>query len=151
MSNLDGVCLVFTPQQDSFTLAEAAAGIEFAYALVVVADVADVSTEPLATCTPPGAGGLFIGEMVGGDGQAYCECDNGLCNPSDIDPFVLKAGVYPATFPWDGVNWNGPSDTNNPKGPPFPPGDYTVKVRAIGQHAGVDYEVTGELPITLTP
>jgi len=27
-----------------------------------------------------------------------------------------------------GVNWTGPSDTGNPKGAPFPPGDYTLTV-----------------------
>jgi hypothetical protein len=150
MSNLDGVCIVFPPQKDSFTLAEAKAGIEFQYVLVVTADVPAVMTEPLETCDEPTAGGLYMLERVEGDGQAYCVCDNGLCMDPDDPPFTLKAGEYPATFAWDGVNWNGPSDTNNPKGPQFPPGTYTVEVVTHGTHEGQDYEVVGELPITIT-
>ena len=64
---------------------------------------------------------------------------------------MLVAGTYPDSLPWDGVNWFGPSDFNNPKGPPFPPGTYAVKIRAIGQREGQPFEVLGELPITLTP
>ena len=42
----------------------------------------------------------------------------------------MPKGTYPRTFTWDGVNWRGPSDTGNPKGPPFPPGDYTLTIAA---------------------
>jgi len=41
---------------------------------------------------------------------------------------MLRKGTYARTFTWDGVNWTGPSDTGNPKGAPFPPGDYTLTV-----------------------
>lgn len=150
-SNLEGVCIVFPPQQDSFTLAEAKAGVEFKYEVVVLADVADVTTESLNTCDEPGPSGLFVSERVEGDGQAYCLCDQGKCQDPMKPAFALAAGSYPDSLPWDGVNWNGPSDFNNPKGPPFPPGMYAVKLRAIGQHAGQPFEVLGELPITLTP
>lgn len=149
-SNLEGVCIVFPPQKISFTLAEAKAGVEFAYTVVVTADVPGVVSQPLETCDEPTAAGLFLLERVEGAGQAYCVCDSGLCmDPVDV-PFTLKVGEYPASFAWDGVNWNGPSDTGNPKGPPFPPGMYTVQVVTQGTHDGVPYEVIGELPITLT-
>lgn len=150
-SDLAGVCIVFPPQKDSFTLAEAKAGVLFNYEVVVLADVMDVTTEAINICDQPGPGGLFVGERIEGDGQSYCLCDQGKCPNPMVPPFVLAAGVYPDSLPWDGVNWNGPSDFNNPKGPPFPPGMYTVTVRAIGQHAGQAFEVIGELPITLTP
>jgi hypothetical protein len=150
-SNLAGVCIVFPPQQDSFTLAEAKAGVEFKYEVVVLADLADITTEAINTCDMPGPGGLFVGERIEGNDQAYCLCDQGKCQNPVEPPFVLKAGVYPDSLPWDGVNWSGPSDFNNPKGPPFPPGMYMVKIRAIGQHDGQPFEVTGELPITLKP
>lgn len=150
-SNLDGVCIVFPPQQDAFTLAEAAGGVEFKYVVIVTADVMDVTPQTEVTCDSPGPGGLYVGERVEGDGQNYCVCDSGLCPPPDDPPFTLKMGQYPGSLDWDGKNWNGPSDTNNPEGPPFPPGAYTVKIRAIGQHAGQDFEVTADLPITLTP
>ena len=150
-SDLAGVCIVFPPQQDSFTLAEAKAGVLFNYQVVVLADVMDVTTEAINICDQPGPGGLFVGERIEGNGQSYCLCDQGKCPNPMVPPFVLAAGVYPDSLPWDGVNWSGPSDFNNPKGPPFPPGMYTVTVRAIGQHAGQAFEVIGELPITLTP
>ncbi len=150
-SNLEGVCIVFPPQKDSFTLAEAKAGVEFTYEVVVLADVAGVTTESLNTCDQPGPGGLFVSEKIEGNDQSYCLCDQGKC-PNPVEPaFVLAAGNYPDSLPWDGVNWSGPSDFNNPKGPPFPPGMYTVKIRTIGKHEGQPYEVIGELPITLTP
>jgi len=150
-SNLEGVCIVFAAQQQSFTLAEAKAGVAFTYEVLVLADLANITTEAINTCDQPGPGGLFVGERVEGNGQSYCLCDQGKCaNPME-PPFVLKAGAYPDSLPWDGVNWSGPSDFNNPKGPPFPPGMYAVKIRAIGQHDGQPFEVTGELPITLKP
>lgn len=150
-STLDGVCIVFPPQQDQFSLAQVAAGVMFDYVVIVTADVPGVTAEAQKTCDEPKSSGLYIGESVEGDGQNYCICDNGLCPPPMDPPATLKAGEYPASIEWDGKNWNGPSDTNNPKGKPFPPGDYTVKVRTSGQHQGKPFEVTAELPITLTP
>lgn len=142
---------MFLPQQDSFTLAEVKAGVEFEYQVVVTADLMGVTTESINTCDQPGPSGLFVSERIDGGDQAYCLCDQGKC-PNPVEPpFVLKAGAYPDGLPWDGVNWNGPSDFNNPKGPPFPPGLYTVTARAIGQYGGQAFEVIGELPITLTP
>lgn len=150
-SNLEGVCITFPPQKDSFTLAEAKAGVEFKYEVVVLADVQGVTTQSINTCDQLGPGGLFVGEQIEGNGQSYCLCDQGKC-PNPVEPeFLLADGNYPGSLPWDGVNWSGPSDFNNPKGPPFPPGMYTVKIRTIGQHEGKPYEVIGELPITLTP
>ncbi len=149
--NLEGVCIVFPPQQDSFTLAEAKAGVLFKYEVVVLADLPGVTTESINTCEQTGPGGLFVGEQIEGGGQSYCLCDQGKCPQPVEPPFMLAAGNYPGSLPWDGVNWSGPSDFNNPKGPPFPPGMYTVRIRTIGQHKGQPYEVIGELPITLTP
>lgn len=151
MSNLEGVCIVFPPQETKFGVVQAQAGVEFKYVVVVTGDVADVIPLPNATCDTPGPSGLYVGEVVEGNDQHYCVCDQGKCPPPDDPPFVLKTGEYPSTFAWDGVNWNGPSDFNQPKGPPFPPGMYTVKLRATGTHQGQDFEVTAELPITLTP
>lgn len=151
MSNLDGVCIVFLPQETAFTVGEAQAGVEFKYAVVVTGDVADVVPMTDNTCDKPGASGLYVNERVQGNDQNYCVCDQGKCPPPNDPAFVLKAGEYPDSLEWDGVNWNGPSDFNQPKGPPFPPGMYTVKLRAAGTHQGQAFEVTAELPITLTP
>ena len=74
--------------------------------------------------------------------------------PADT-PISLVAGMYPGSFMWTGENWSGPSDTNNPKGPPFPPGDYELRIVARGQWLPFGepqpIEVLGTFPITLTP
>ena len=91
------------------------------------------SPNDAGNCQAPGASGLIVSGEVDGDGQHYCLCDQGLCPPPSDPPVELVAGSYPETFGWNGVNWNGPSDTANPFGPPFPPGDYIVQVRATGE------------------
>ena len=58
-------------------------------------------------------------EQLAGNGQSYCLCDTGLCGPASLPPVTLRAGNYAGAFSWDGKNWNGPSDTDNPKGAPF--------------------------------
>ena len=45
---------------------------------------------------------------------------------------TLRAGRYEGSFEWTGRNWYGPSDTGNPMGAPFPPGTYTLEIRAEG-------------------
>jgi hypothetical protein len=60
------------------------------------------------------------------------------------------------TLAWDGVNWDGPSDTGNPKGAPFPEGSYTVTVRGTGQRevspsTTLPFEVTGTFALRLVP
>lgn len=156
-STLPHVCIRFPAQRTSFTLAEAAAGLTFRYEVVIDEDVAGVVTLPqdAGQCGSPSPGGLYVLEQVMGGGQSYCICDTGLCFPPPETPVTLVAGVYPATFAWDGVNWGGPSDTGNPKGAPFPAGTYNVTVSAVGQRevdAGlVGFVVTGTLGIELTP
>ena len=53
------------------------------------------------------------------------------------------------------MNWNGPSDTGQPKGAPFPPGCYAVSVRAGGRlelEAGPQiFTVEGTLPVEIVP
>ncbi len=63
----------------------------------------------------------------------------------------VSAGTYSLTFSWEGRNWNGPSDTMNPVGPPFPPGYYSFEVSAVGTHNGAPFEVVGTFPILLVP
>ena len=46
---------------------------------------------------------------------------------------TVKKGTYTHSFTWDGRNWNGPSDTGQPKGPAFPPGTYTLTVTVHGK------------------
>lgn len=154
-STLPGVEVAWTPQKCVFTLAEAMAGIDFTYTVDVAEPVENVLPSPndAGNCQGPGPSGLIVSGDVDGNGQHYCLCDQGLCPPLEQPPVDLVAGSYPATFSWNGVNWSGPSDTNNPFGPAFPPGEYIVQVRAIGQHGqpAQDFSVLGSFPITLVP
>jgi hypothetical protein len=135
----------------TFTLAEAAAGISIPYAVVIAQDVTNVVPEAQATCVQPDASGLYPFEQITGNGNAYCLCDNGFCPAPPQTPVTLKAGSYPGTFSWDGVNWSGPSDTGNPKGAAFPAGSYTLSVSATGMQAGQQFKAEGTLQVTLTP
>jgi hypothetical protein len=151
-STLTGASIRFLPPlRCVYTLAEAAAGISIGYELVIAQDIPDVVPQAQATCVLPGASGLYVLELVTGNGQNYCLCDNGLCVAPPSDPTTLRAGTYAATFLWDGMNWYGPSDTGNPKGPPFPAGSYVLEVSAQGTRAGAGFEVQDSLPLTLVP
>jgi hypothetical protein len=150
-SSLPHVHIVSKATKCVFTLAEARAGIAIPYDVVIDQDVPGFSAlHPY----PYGANvsALSVSEELRGGTQSYCLCDQGLpyasCPEPDggivhpqgggpCDPVTLKKGVYPQVFAWDGVNWTGPSDTSNPKGPPFPPGDYTLTISsAPGTIAG---------------
>lgn len=141
-SSLPHVHFVSKATECVFSLAEARAGISIPYDVVIDEDVPGFAP---AQPYPYGANvsGLSVSEMLRGGGQTYCLCDQGLpyasCPLADggvshpIDstpcgPVTLKKGVYSRAFDWDGVNWTGPSDTGNPKGPPFPPGDYALTI-----------------------
>jgi hypothetical protein len=156
-STLPSVTIEFPTQSCTFTLAQAAAGIQVAYQVVVTQDTPGIiaDTQDAGGCGSPDSSGIIVFEDLSGNGQHYCLCDTGLCpGPSDI-PVTLPAGTYPATFSWSGTNWGGPSDTGQPMGPPFPPGDYTLEVSAIGNRMDVNgtlpFSVTGTFPIHLIP
>ena len=59
------------------------------------------------------------------------------------------------SFEWDGRNWTGPSDFDNPKGDPFPPGSYTLTVRIVGKIETTDgkkpYDVANSVEVKLAP
>jgi hypothetical protein len=151
-SNLPGVCIWFPTPADTWTLDEVAQGIAIPYHVIVEADVAEVVTSPqdAGGCGMPDASGLIVfGRIVGGD-QQYCVCDTGICPaPSDV-PVTIPAGDTPFEFEWNGVNWGGPSDTNNPFGPPFPPDDYALLLSATGTVGDMSFEVSNTFSITLT-
>lgn len=156
MSSLPGVAIEFTANDCTFTLAEAAAGIKIDYQVVVQNDVPSV--HPVSQDSGCGGAGpslLYVFETLGGNGQNYCICDQGLCPGAGPDPVTIPQGTYSAGFSWDGRNWAGPSDTNNPKGPAFPPGDYTLTISSKGDwnEAGVNkpFEVIGTAVIRLIP
>ncbi len=156
-STLPGVEIRFAPQKCTFTLAEAMAGVAIAYTVEVADVVEDVSpaSGDASACDEPGASGLIVFEELGAGDQHYCVCDVGLCPEPTPTIVSLQAGSYPDTFTWSGTNWSGPSDTANPLGPPFPPGEYVLRVNTQGTWGpggqSQDFSVTGTFPITLIP
>jgi hypothetical protein len=102
-----------------------------------------VKPAPGTYCYQPGPSGLMVFERLSGSGQDYCLCDRGLPNPGYCgQSTTLHAGVYSAAFTWDGRNWTGPSDTNNPKGDYFPAGSYRLDIIAQGSQGAIDAGAT---------
>jgi len=143
-STLPGVRFAFRTSTCTFTLAQAMSGISIPYDLVVEHDVLGfVPGQPYWYGSD--AANLDINEVLSGGTQNYCLCDIGLpyssCpladggsyhpdggSSSPCEPVTIPTGVYHRVFTWDGHNWNGPSDTANPKGALFPAGDYELKI-----------------------
>jgi hypothetical protein len=114
---------------------------------------------------------LVLDPDIRGGSQLYCLCDQGLPAPlcplddggvvftQDAGQFggcpavTVPAGTYHGVFTWDGRNWMGPSDTDNPEGSPFPPGDYAFEVStepgSIGDAGALS--ATAKLPIRVVP
>jgi hypothetical protein len=154
-SELSGVSIAISDDDCVFTLAEAQAGLSIPYVVTVAEPVAAVSpsAQDDGGCDDPGPSGLIVFERLSGGEQSYCLCDVGLCFVEDHTTDLVP-GTWEHSFEWDGVNWFGPSDFGNPKGEPFPPGTYTLKVSAkgtflLGGDAVVPYEVWSTLQITL--
>jgi len=140
------------PQQAcSFTTQEAKRGVTFKYVIHVDASARGPVYVAAQECRAPGPSGLVPYGSVEGDGQRYCDCDQGDCW-QEPTPHQLTAGRYPGSFEWDGVNWLGSSDWNAPKGAPFPTGKYEVRVWATGSKSADGSEpfvVEATLPIRL--
>ena len=148
------VRITFPNRGYKFTVDEASRGIRIDYNIAVDKDVHDVipKAQDVGNCTLPDASGLIVFEKLTGNGQSFGLFDKGLGQPGRT-PLVVRKGVYPHTFQWDGKNWRGPSDTSVPKGPPFPPGVYTLSVSAIGeQEIGTErrrFRIEASVPVTL--
>ena len=155
-STLSGVTARLLPTRCSYTQREALAGIDVDYDVSVEAPIGGVVPTPLDAggCGQPSASGLIPFSDASGGGQRYCVCDVGLCPPPSKTPVELTPGCYPGRVHWEGVNWDGPSDTNNGKGAAFPPGDYVVSLRHAGYiaaDAGLQpFEVDASFVVTIT-
>ncbi len=133
-SNLSGVSIDMTSTRCRFTLAEIAQGQKLSY--LVKLDATQVKglkfyskQQDGGGCQQPGASGLRVFYRIQGGGQNYCICDTGLCQ-GNSDYVSLQGGDFTEAFDWK--NWNGPSDTGNPKGAAFPAGTYTLTLKIVG-------------------
>jgi len=129
----DVIEISFAKPAYEFTLAEAAQGIKIDYTIEVRQDFAGVVPLPQGSCAPARPSGLFAFEVLSGNGQLYALRDRGRCQGPSRVPITIKKGTYSQVFEWDGRNWNGPSDTNQPKGKPFPAGTYGLEVSVVGE------------------
>lgn len=153
-STLPGVSIRYTGTTCTFTLAQAAAGIEIPYQVEIVSATPNVApaSQDVGNCEMPDQSGLILFARLAGMSQQYCQCDVGLCSgPRLKPPITLTAGTYPESFSWDGKNWNGPSDTNQPEAAPFPVGSYTLDVSAVGSVGNASFTVNATLGIQLVP
>ncbi len=152
----DVITIEFSKPEYVFTLAEVAKGVKFDYTIKVTKDINGVIPLPLddGLVARPGPSGLCPFEQIAGGGQSYSLRDVGLAQPREIRPGAIKEGKYPKSFEWDGRNWTGPSDFDNPKGDPFPPGDYTLTVVVAGELATAEgkkpFRLTSNVPLKLT-
>ncbi len=154
VSDLDGVRIVFPPQDCVFTLDEVKAGVEFMFEVQIDAPIADVDRfrQDVGGCYEPVDIGIIVAQEISGNGHLVSNDNQGLCPGLPIPATELAPGVYPGTLMWTGVDWNGPHE--RPSGY-FEPGDYVVQEKAIGawKPGGVvtEYTVVGTLPITILP
>jgi hypothetical protein len=118
-----------------FATADAAKGVKIPFEIVVLEDWANVIPLPPGPSfnTPAGPSGLFPAIRIDGKDQLYSPLDYGLGAPPKEVSQTIKKGVYKGSFTWDGRNWTGPSDFGNPKGKPFPPGEYKITINSRGK------------------
>jgi hypothetical protein len=120
---------------------------EFRYTLVV--DQA-ITYTAFATPSCGKCGGYsddplsLVDYSIGGGDTWYCLCDVGCCPPTSAVTQTLQTGTFEGVIVWPGRAWNGPSDTAQPLGPPFAPGDYNVSVTFDIPSGGA---LTARLPI----
>jgi hypothetical protein len=152
----DIVSIQFPRDEYEFTLAEVAKGVRFEYRIVVRGDLDGVipRAQDVGGGAAPGPSGLYPFEEISGNRQSYSLRDLGL-GWMDDRPRLIEEGSHVLWFDWDGRNWAGPSDTNNPKGPPFPPGIYSLSVRLAGEVLTTDgrrpYEISRSATLRLAP
>lgn len=138
----------------SFTLAEVARGVTIRYRVTVLRELDGMHPQSQTTGTWQGQADLLPFAWIQGNGQQYRPWDFGLGPAPAMKPVTITKGARDYRLDWDGRNWQGPSDTSNPKGPPFPPGRYTITVRIMGQQDTPEgkkpYEIKQTAPLILT-
>jgi len=138
----------------SFTLAEVARGVTIPYRVTVLRELDGMHPQSQTTGTWQGQADLLPFAWIQGNGQQYRPWDFGLSPAPAMKPVTITKGARAYRLEWDGRNWQGPSDTSMPKGPPFPPGRYTITVRIVGQRdtptGRQPYDIKTTVPLIVT-
>jgi len=149
-----GVAITIDLPQCVFTTTELAAGVDLGWTVTVDDDAAPLYSRPLDAggCDGMDPSGLRTFARIVGDDQQWCICDEGLCMSPIEDLYDPSPGVWDGAITWDGRNWAGPSDTGNPPGDAFGPGEYRFTVRAAGRYLSPDgsepeWDITVSAPI----
>ena len=130
------------------------AGVLTGYTLAIEEALTAVDSGTKCYRTPVGS--VLVEWRVYAEGHEHCQCDIGLCAPYTPMPTDLASGTQDGEFTWHAFDWQGESDTNVPFGDPFPPGNYTVEVRASGTWndpatGTTPFEMWARQPIVLVP
>lgn len=148
------VTILFPVKEYRYSLEEVAEGVSMQYEIEVAEDFTG-SASPLDTGDVLGAdqSGLAPFYRIHGGGHSYSLLDVGLAPDPDFSTHPIVKGNYEFEFTWDGTNWTGPSDTDAPKGPPFPPGEYVLEVRVAGfvdlPEGRRAYDLRNQVPVIL--
>jgi hypothetical protein len=151
------VAILFQEPNYTFSLADVAKGVAFEYDIVCHQDIASIIPIPqdMGHAAGGGPSGLIPFEEITGNGQRFALDDVGLAPGIRYESIRLRKGRYRCSFEWRGRNWNGPSDTGNKEGPPFPAGEYTLTVRLFGFIDTAEgrevYRLARSIPVVLTP
>ena len=145
----------FSQPEYSFSLEEASQGVKLPYTIEVDADFAGVAfPQDIGGATLAGPSGLIPFFTITGNKQRYSIDDIGLGFGPRFTSERIPEGHYEIEIEWHGQNWSGPSDTSNPFGPPFPTGEYELKIRAVGlvdtDEGRESYLIESTAPVTLT-
>lgn len=154
-SSIPGVTIEFLGDRCFFFLYEAQRGTELRYRVIVDEPVEYnpfVPTSRFCEREPD----FHVSGTVQGNDMSYCRCDVGLCPTPEPAWITLEPGIHHETFEWAGYDWNGPSDTGEEYGEPFPQGSYTATLRAVGQVRRADgtvedVEATSTIALELWP
>ena len=150
-TDVTGVTVTLSSDTCIFHVGEAAT---FHYAVTVAP-----SAKPVSFPASPGSGGPSptTGQLAnlvdwritpdGSQNPTYCaDCDTGLGPNTPATTVTLQQGTYDGDVDWPGRLWGGQSDTNNPLGPAFVPGNYDVVAVITGTSTKL-----AALPIQIVP
>jgi hypothetical protein len=152
-----GISVRFEHASYTLTQAEAAAGVTFRYRVEVSEPIEGLIPRNQTSAGPSKVAPdeLLALPMVEGQGRRYARVDGGRGPMVTYEARTVPVFSKERELRWEGKSWSGPSCTNEPLGPAFPPGVYRFKVRIKGSRVAGDgsrpYRVEWSVPVTIKP